>query len=172
MIYLLDTNIIICLARNRITLENSLAKVGIIDLFSPQNQLIISIVTVGELQSFALNNNWGHKKIQLLESLLTNFIIADINIEGVVKLYAEIDAFSQCKYNKQNAIFTTPRNMGKNDLWIAATAAFLGTTLVTTDNDFNHLKDEYLSVISVDILKHLDDTNTITKLPVPDRKDT
>jgi hypothetical protein len=34
------------------------------------------------------------------------------------------------------------------------------------------LKDEYLSAISVDILKHLDDTNTITKLPVPDRKDT
>ena len=61
--------------------------------------------------------------------------------------------------------------MGKNDLWIAATAAFLGTTLVTTDNDFNHLKDEYLSVISVDALKHLDNINTITKLAESDTED-
>ena len=171
MTYLLDTNIIIYLVRNKSILEDSLAKVGVIDLFSSQNQLVISIVTVGELQSLALNNSWGHKKMQLLESLLTSFIIADINTEGVIKLYAEIDAFSQCKYNKQNATFTTPRNMGKNDLWIAATAAFLGTTLVTTDNDFNHLKDEYLSVISVDALKHLDNINTITKLAESDRED-
>lgn len=48
---------------------------------------------------------------------------------------------------------------------------FLGTTLVTTDNDFNHLKDEYLSVISVDALKHLDNINTITKLAESDTED-
>ena len=140
MTYLLDTNIIIYLVRNKSILEDSLAKVGVIDLFSSQNQLVISIVTVGELQSLALNNSWGHKKMQLLESLLTSFIIADINTEGVIKLYAEIDAFSQCKYNKQNATFT-------------------------------HLKDEYLSVISVDALKHLDNINTITKLAESDTED-
>lgn len=29
--------------------------------------------------------------------------------------------------------------MGKNDIWIAATALYLDLDLHTTDNDFNHL---------------------------------
>jgi tRNA(fMet)-specific endonuclease VapC len=36
--------------------------------------------------------------------------------------------------------------MGKNDLWIAATAALLGATLVTLDNDFGHLSDFFIEV--------------------------
>lgn len=39
---------------------------------------------------------------------------------------------------------TTARNMGKNDLWIAATASILEATLLTTDQDFNHLTPELL----------------------------
>lgn len=31
------------------------------------------------------------------------------------------------------------RAMGKNDRWIAATAAATGATLLTTDRDFDHL---------------------------------
>lgn len=31
------------------------------------------------------------------------------------------------------------RNMGKNDLWIAATALYFDFPLHTTDNDFDHL---------------------------------
>ena len=31
------------------------------------------------------------------------------------------------------------RNMGKNDVWIAATALYLDMELHTTDNDFDHL---------------------------------
>lgn len=29
--------------------------------------------------------------------------------------------------------------MGKNDVWIAATTKVAGATLLTTDNDFDHL---------------------------------
>lgn len=36
--------------------------------------------------------------------------------------------------------------MGKNDLWIAATAALLGLKLVTTDHDFDHLHDVFFEV--------------------------
>lgn len=32
--------------------------------------------------------------------------------------------------------------MGKNDLWIAATAYVTGATLLTTDADFDHLPTE------------------------------
>jgi len=31
--------------------------------------------------------------------------------------------------------------MGKNDLWIAATAHILRATLVTTDKDFDHVQN-------------------------------
>jgi tRNA(fMet)-specific endonuclease VapC len=36
--------------------------------------------------------------------------------------------------------------MGKNDLWIASTAAILGLELVTTDADFAHLHNVFLEV--------------------------
>jgi tRNA(fMet)-specific endonuclease VapC len=36
--------------------------------------------------------------------------------------------------------------MGKNDIWIAATASALNAILVTTDTDFAHLDNEFLSV--------------------------
>jgi tRNA(fMet)-specific endonuclease VapC len=36
--------------------------------------------------------------------------------------------------------------MGKNDLWIAATAALLGAILITLDNDFNHLSSIFIEI--------------------------
>jgi len=38
--------------------------------------------------------------------------------------------------------------MGKNDLWIASTAALLGLKLITTDADFNHLHDVFIETYS------------------------
>lgn len=40
--------------------------------------------------------------------------------------------------------------MGKNDLWIAATAAAMGATLLTTDRDFDRLAPRFLSRIWID----------------------
>jgi predicted nucleic acid-binding protein len=40
--------------------------------------------------------------------------------------------------------------MGKNDIWIAATASVLNATLITTDNDFDHLNGVFLPVIYID----------------------
>ena len=42
------------------------------------------------------------------------------------------------------------RNMGKNDIWIAATAAVIGAKLITIDNDFDHLNGAFLEVIKID----------------------
>lgn len=40
--------------------------------------------------------------------------------------------------------------MGKNDLWIASTAALLGLTLVTTDSDFDHLNGVFFDIRKID----------------------
>ncbi len=39
--------------------------------------------------------------------------------------------------------------MGKNDLWIAATANATGATLLTTDSDFDHLSPNFIDLIRI-----------------------
>lgn len=114
------------------------------------NNAVISVVTVGEIRAIALKNGWGAKRIGKIEDLLIQVVIADINSEDVINRYAEIDAFSQGRLDGKVSNFTA-RNMGKNDIWIAATASVLDATLLTTDNDFHHLHDEFLSVAKIDL---------------------
>jgi predicted nucleic acid-binding protein len=40
--------------------------------------------------------------------------------------------------------------MGKNDLWIAATASAFDLQLVTMDKDFNHLAPSYIDLLYVE----------------------
>ncbi|MBK9016619.1 MAG: PIN domain-containing protein [Saprospiraceae bacterium] len=47
------------------------------------------------------------------------------------------------------------RNMGKNDLWIAATAHATQATLLTTDMDFNHLDGVFFDLERIDIQQYL-----------------
>jgi len=42
------------------------------------------------------------------------------------------------------------RNMGKNDLWIAATAFISKSTLLTADKDFLHLQGSFINVVLVE----------------------
>jgi tRNA(fMet)-specific endonuclease VapC len=93
-----------------------------------------------------MQNNWGTKKSQRISEIVAETTIIEI-AENLVNTYAEIDAFSQRRNPSFSYYsFKTPRNMGKNDLWIAATAALLGLKLVTTDADFNHLHQVFIEV--------------------------
>ena len=58
----------------------------------------------------------------------------------IVRAYAPIDVFSHSQ----------GIDMGKNDLWIAATASVTGATLLTTDKDFDHLESAFLTRIWID----------------------
>ncbi|WP_353485140.1 hypothetical protein [Haliscomenobacter sp.] len=62
--------------------------------------------------------------------------------------YAQIDAFSQGKL-KDQPLNNSPRNMGKNDLWIAATASVFNLELMTLDQDFNHLNVAFLELVAL-----------------------
>ena len=149
MEYLLDTNIVLTYARNTEVTKKLEAK---LKLLSGDHRLIISIVSVGELKAFMKKNKWGNKKISQLERLVDKFMVADINVEEIIERYAEIDAFSQGKLENRKSKFTA-RNMGKNDLWIAATASYLDVEFITTDKDFEHLNGEYLIVNQIDLTK-------------------
>ena len=147
MKYVLDTNILLIYLRNH-PLSTFLETQY--DPFSLPNIPIVSVVSVGEIQSLALRNNWGRKRVEVLNEFLNELVITSINSQDVIQRYAEIDAYSQVK------LFDKPldgssRNMGKNDLWIASTASVAEATLITADSDFHHLDGEFLDVIKVDL---------------------
>lgn len=148
MDYLLDTNIVLIYLRQS-GLKEELDRR--LNLFSPENTLLISVVSIGEAKSIAIQRKWGEKKIAQLEELLKKLLITDINAKKIIERYAEIDAYSQGKLESKRATTFTSRNMGKNDLWIASTASILNPRLITTDKDFRHLDKEYIDLLEIDL---------------------
>lgn len=120
-------------------------------LFFPgSHNLAVSVVTLGELNSLAKQLNYGNKRKDRINSLLQGLFIVDIRLREVIDKYGDIDAYSQGKLNIETINFSS-RNMGKNDLWIAATASAYDFELVTTDKDFSHLKDVYIKLKMINI---------------------
>lgn len=135
-----DTNILIYLARTKNLNQ-------ILKFINPLNDDVhISYATVAEIESFAFQNNWNTKKYSRLEYFFEEFQIVEID-DTLLKTFIEIDAFSQRKHPEIKSYpHESPRNMGKHDLWIAATASLLNLKLVTTDQDFQHLNDTFLNL--------------------------
>ncbi len=81
------------------------------------------------------------------QSLLTKIIIIDINSSDtdLLHAYSQIDAYSKGKL-PGNPLGTSAINIGKNDLWIAATAIVANATLLTIDGDFDHLHSKFIQV--------------------------
>lgn len=149
---LFDTNIIISIAR-------STNPVKAVELLNPNAELIyISIASIAEVQSIAFQNNWGSVKLTSLEYIFSNVTVIELT-DILIDAYINIDAFSQRNHPSfQEFPHKTSRNMGKNDLWIAATASLLNLTLVTTDADFDHLNNYFLQLYKLepkDLRKYL-----------------
>jgi tRNA(fMet)-specific endonuclease VapC len=145
--FILDTNILIYLVRENSHIEKELSKLGV---YPQQNVVSISIASVGEVLSFALQNNWGHKKLNDVENLISSLKPFPIANRRLLDIYAEIDAYSKSKMDsKPLPKGQTARKMGKNDLWIAATTHLAQATLITTDADFDHLNGLYFPIIKL-----------------------
>ena len=150
MTYVLDTNIILFLLKDGDTrrfIENQFAP------FDAPNVAIISVVTIAEIKAIAKKNGWGERRLQVVETILNRLIVVDIVFGTLLEKYAIIDAFSQGKLFKEKNKRFTSRNMGKNDIWIAATTVLTKAKLLTSDNDFNHLDKEFFEV---EIVENLD----------------
>ena len=137
---LFDTNIILAIVR-------AIDGPGIISFINPENlPIYVSVVSEGEIKSIALQNNWGSKRRDLLDTFLDQVNIVDVTNFNV-NIYTEIDAYSQAANPAFSTYpFGTSRNMGKNDLWIASLAALLGLRLVTTDSEFDHLNNVFFDI--------------------------
>lgn len=135
--YLLDTNILVHLIRGDETGKRIDERFGL-----RENRLVcaISVVTVGEMLSLAQRREWGANKMQTLEKILGQLLQIDLGDRSILEAYAAIDNFSKDRTH----------DMGKNDIWIAATAKATGYTLLTNDKGFQHLHDIQIKCIYID----------------------
>lgn len=146
----IDTCVFIHIVRDTITGKNCL---GALESFDEAANIIVSVVTKAELESFIAQNKWGKPKIEKLNKILNEITYIDIaNADNLlIDSYTEIDAFSKRKIKdkKGNLLDGSARKMGKNDIWIAATAFALDVPLMTTDGDFDHLDNTFLNVLKI-----------------------
>ena len=153
MKYLLDTNLLVHYIRNTKVwdyTEDSYFKKGL------SNHACISEVSKGEIYMFALINKWQSAKKKYLKVLLNTIEVIPITPNITKNMYAEIGAYSQ-NHHKSLRLpkHFSARNMGKNDLWIVATANIYDIPLISTDRDFEHLDGVFLDFIYIDAAKIL-----------------
>lgn len=147
---IIDTCVFIHIVRETATGKNCLEE---LEKYDEAPNIIVSVVTKAELESFIAQNNWGKYKIEKLNNILQEITYIDISNADqlLIDSYTEIDAFSKRKIKDKhgNLLSGSSRKMGKNDLWIAATAYSLDIPLMTTDGDFDHLNEIMLDVMKV-----------------------
>jgi tRNA(fMet)-specific endonuclease VapC len=131
-LYELDTNILVHYVRRDELGQYIEATYSLLLIPVPP---LISIVTEGEIRAFALKFGWGPQKLEQLEFLLTCVSRVSLDEPGIIAAYAAIDVYSE----------SVGIAMGKNDIWIAATAHVTGAQLLTTDLDFEHLHPNFLT---------------------------
>jgi tRNA(fMet)-specific endonuclease VapC len=127
-LYLLDTNILVHACRRDASWNAIKAQ---FDPMMTDPAPVYCFVTAGELRSLAKQHDWGEEKLQQMEFVLRYFPRITIESDDVVNAYATLDT-----YSRRQGI-----RMGKNDLWIAATAFCLNAILLTEDADFDHLQN-------------------------------
>ncbi|WP_283566295.1 PIN domain-containing protein [Hymenobacter sp. H14-R3] len=139
----LDTNIVLAYVRGHQPVMQVFEAA-----YPPQQyDYIISVVTRAEMYVLARCNNWGPSKTDKMNELLNSYLQVRVDSEPLFEAYAQIDEFGQKNPNPLRA--TTARHMGKNDLWIAATANLYGAALATADKDFDHLANHFFPLTYV-----------------------
>ena len=135
-LYLLDTPILVHYIREDALMARIEGELGV----SARSNVLISVVTEGEIRALALKFAWGDQKLERLDSLLDTLTVVPIPFLNIIESYSQIDDFCQ-RHGFQP---------GKNDLWIAATANVTTAQLVTTDQDFDPLDGIFLKLIRFD----------------------
>lgn len=147
--YILDTNVLLHIVRNSKVAKHVISS---LDLWSPEHFILISVVTMAEIRTLAYTNNWGKEKAELLVEILSKIATYDISKydSDLIDAYIKVDNYSLYpnKFPDLEPDHSSSVKMGKNDLWIAATAIVTNCHILTTDNNFTHLDKKLLMVRS------------------------
>jgi tRNA(fMet)-specific endonuclease VapC len=138
--YVLDTNVLLALIRGK-TLGSAIDTAY--GLRASLQRHVVSIVSEAEILVMADKNGWGDDKRAALKRMFEQLVVIPIDGQGIVSAYVQISAADR---NWPES----PRNMGKNDIWIASTALYTSLPLLTTDKDFRFLDKKPIEVLWVD----------------------
>lgn len=138
--YLLDTSVLIALIRGKALGVHIDQAFG---LTASLHRHVVSIVTQAELMVLADRNSWGSEKRATLERAIENVVVLPIDGADLLQAYVRISAAGHAGPGGA-------RNMGKNDIWIAATALYTNLPLLTTDKDFCFLHNNPLQIMWID----------------------
>jgi tRNA(fMet)-specific endonuclease VapC len=108
------------------------------ELYRPHlhgKSLIVSFMTVAELDRWALQANWGSRRLEQMENYLSQFAISPFH-RDLCYQWAEVTVAARRNGNP----------MGVGDAWIAATAVFLRVPLIT------HNRSHYAGVVNLDLI--------------------
>ena len=136
-LFLLDTNVLVHYVRDSLLWQRIRDSYHLLTI-TPTPR--ICLVSQGELRSLAVQWQWGRRKLEQVEFCLVFFQTQTIDDPEILQTYAAFDAYCE----------SIGQSLGKNDLWIAATAAVIGATLLTTDRDFDRLAPKYLDRVWID----------------------
>ncbi len=146
MNFLWDTSILLHYVRKSEKFQDADRAIA---FFDNGNRVFLSVINIGEIESLAYQLSWGQVKRDELQKLLEKTTLLGI-YEEVIHAYARIDAFSQGKLSGLPLPSgVTARNMGKNDIWLAATAHVGKFRFATTDNDFDHLDRAFIDLLKI-----------------------
>lgn len=119
--YLLDTNIIIALFADEMTVKNSLAQA---------DEVFIPSIAVGKLCYGAKKSGRSKENLQRIDELIANSAVLGCDAE-TSRYYGEI----------KNKLRLKGRPLPENDIWIAALALQYNLTLVTRDAHFQEIEN-------------------------------
>lgn len=138
--YILDTNVLLALIRG-----NALGR-SIDSAFGLRANLqrhVVSIVSQAELSVLADRRSWESAKQDAIQTMFESLVVLPVDGKALIDAYVEI--------SRADAEWPEgARNMGKNDIWIAATARHTGLPLLTTDKDFRFLHGNHIEVFWID----------------------
>ena len=77
-------------------------------------------------------------------------MVVDISSNDLIEAYIDIESYGENNHPTKR-YKNSSRNMGKNDLWIAATTLVTGFELITSDKDFAHLDGEFFKVHLIEV---------------------
>ncbi len=138
-----DTNVLLQILRD----DRSISRLQTIyNLYDVAES--ISLVTVAEIRSLSIQFRWGAIRRAKMEASILGLEVLDINAPEIIDRYVNIDCYSKGKHLTRASNFSAIK-MGKNDLWIAATASVYECKLLTMDLDFGHLRDEFVDVVYI-----------------------
>ena len=114
--YVLDTNILLALIRGK-TLGQSIDSAY--GLRANLQRHVVSIASQAELLVLADRHKWAQAKRGAVNFMFQNLVVLPIDGQALIDAYVEV---ARADMTWQEG----PRNMGKNDIWIAATAVSSG----------------------------------------------